>query len=60
MAFDFARHLIDHLEEIERIPDGSEILFHEKAVAVLPNKLKKQKSVHVTVKRDFEIKKKVA
>jgi hypothetical protein len=31
MAFDFARYLIDHPDELTKIPDGSEIFFNEKS-----------------------------
>ena len=30
LAFDFVRHLIDHPEDIEKIPDGAELDFIDK------------------------------
>lgn len=60
MAFDFARFLIDHPEEIAKIPDGGEISFHEKSGEPSLKRKVKGKEVHVDVKRNFEIKKKGA
>ena len=58
MAFDFARYLIDHPDEIAKIPNGSEIAFRDKSDA--PVNQSRGKGLRVDVKRDFEIKKKVA
>jgi hypothetical protein len=58
--FDFVRYLIDHPDEIAKIPDGSEIYFHDKTSDVPDGNKVKRKSVRVDVKRNFEIKKKVA
>jgi hypothetical protein len=64
MAFDFVRYLIDHPEELAKIPNGSEVCFHDVSNEAEATSSKKYsetgKSVQVNVKRDFEIKKKVA
>jgi hypothetical protein len=60
MAFDFARYLIDHPDEIAKIPDGSEVSFYEKSGAKPLKHAERRKRIQVNVKRDFEIKKKVA
>jgi hypothetical protein len=60
MAFDFARYLIDHPEELDKIPDGSEIAFNEKGKLVKPPKAATKKQLRVDVKHAFEIKKKAA
>jgi hypothetical protein len=60
MAFDFARYLIDHPEELAKIPNGSEIAFNEKPGLMSTKQKTNAKKVRVDVKRDFEIKKKVA
>jgi hypothetical protein len=60
IAFDFARYLIEHPEELAKIPDGSEISFLEKSADVPSKKKASAKELRVDVKRDFEIKKKVA
>ena len=56
MAFDFARYLIDHPEELDNIPDGSEIAFNEKAE--VQEKVISRTSVCVDVRNAFAINKK--
>jgi hypothetical protein len=60
MTFDFVRYLIDHPEELAKIPNGSEIYFHDKTSDIPVGNKVKRKGVRVDVKRNFEIKKKVA
>ena len=59
MAFDFARHLIDHPEDLDKIPDGSEIAFNEKSEGIKTQSAKR-KRLRVDVKNAFEIKSKAA
>ncbi len=60
VAFDFARYLIKHPEELAKIPDGSEISFQEGSAYVPSRKKANAKELRVDIKRDFEIKKKLA
>jgi hypothetical protein len=60
VAFEFARHLIDHPEDIAKIPDGSEIVFYEKSDLPQTKKAANGKKLRVDIKRGFEIKRKVA
>jgi hypothetical protein len=55
MAFDFARYLIEHPEELDKIPDGSEIAFNDKSE--VQKKSAARKSVCVDVRHAFAIKK---
>jgi hypothetical protein len=58
MAFDFARYLIEHPDEIEKLPDNSEVTFHERSDVVTPKSTSsRRKKVSVAVKRNFHIQK---
>ena len=59
LAFDFARYLIEHPEELDKIPNGSEIAFNEKSEEV-KKKPVRRKQVRVDVKHAFKIKDKAA
>jgi hypothetical protein len=60
MAFDFARYLMDNPDELDKIPDGSEIAFNEKGKLAQPTKPTSKKQLRVDVKHVFDIKKKAA
>ena len=57
LTFDFVRHLIDNPADLEKIPDGCEIVFRDKSEAT---EIKSKKKYPVDVKPAFEVSKKAA
>lgn len=55
ITFDFVRHVIDHPELIETIPDGAELDFIDKDMPVkVSGKAKKKKVMRYKVQHTFE------
>ncbi len=58
LAFDFARYLVRNPRMLKHIPDGAEIEFVDKDMAIRDGqngKAGKRKKKYVRVKREFEL-----
>jgi len=56
VAFDFAEHIIDNPEILDKIPEGSSVTFIDEE-NVKPEKLRDEKTAkkYIRVKRQFEV-----